>query len=292
MRRRMPKRSRARQMLTMVPAAVPAGCGFESWPGERTGVTGQDPRVQAKADAGSLSTHRPAGRAAGSPGKLFPIPCPELTSSTHSRGVHTWKSQLPAGAGFSARDARHWVLQAALPVSPRCSRGSSPVRWLTHDSGPGAGPESPETGVAEVQVVTITGDTHRRGGSDFGTGGEVPAPQLPTQLPAPLGSLSRIVTQHVPLPIVKDLDVPFARRGAGRQPPQGPGLGAWGREAERGSDPRGDTTAASVGLGILPARGPPSAGTSSWHRDAHGISASPCAAGTRGIRASRTGATR
>lgn len=39
---------------------------------------------------------------------------------------------------------------------------------------------------------------------------------------------------------MKDLDVPFARRGAGRQSPQGSGLGAFlggeggGREAERG----------------------------------------------------------
>lgn len=134
------------------------------------------------------------------------------------------------------------MLQAALPVSPRCSRGSSPVRWLTHDSGPGAGLGSPETGVAEVQDVTLTGDTHRSGGPDFGTGGEVPAPQLPTQLPAPLGSLRRIVTQHMPPPVVKDLDVPFARRGAGRQPPQGLGLGAWGREAERGGQTHGETS--------------------------------------------------
>lgn len=36
----MRKRSRARQMLTTVPADVPVGSGFESWPGKSMDVTG------------------------------------------------------------------------------------------------------------------------------------------------------------------------------------------------------------------------------------------------------------
>lgn len=35
----MRKSSRARQMLTMVPAEVPVGSGFESWPGKSMDVT-------------------------------------------------------------------------------------------------------------------------------------------------------------------------------------------------------------------------------------------------------------
>lgn len=84
--------------------------------------------------------------------------------------------------------------------------------------------------MTEVQGGDVAGDTRGGGVLDFGAGGEVPAPQLPAQLPAPLHSPCRVVTQHPPLSLGKDLDVPFAGRGATRQPPQGLGTGAWGTE--------------------------------------------------------------
>lgn len=76
MSKRTPKRSRARQMLTMVPAAVPVGCGFKSWPGERTSVTGRDPCAQAEADAERLSTHQPRREGCREPRRGFSHPLP------------------------------------------------------------------------------------------------------------------------------------------------------------------------------------------------------------------------
>lgn len=110
MSRRTPQRSRARQMLTMVPTAVPTGCGFESRPGERTGVTGRD--------GAPAPTHCPTGRAMRSPGKASPIPYPELAASAPSPGVPVWKSQLPASG-----DAWHRVVPPTLPSRDQTRHG-------------------------------------------------------------------------------------------------------------------------------------------------------------------------
>ena len=149
----------------------------------------------------------------------------------------------------------------------------------------------PEAGGAEVQGGDPASDTHRGQIPDLNAGGEVPAPQLLAQLPGPLGSLRLVVAQHPPPPLVKDLDVPFARRGAVRQPPQGLGLGAWGREAEKGQT-HGETSQPADG-----ARHPAGA-RSSFPQDrlaAQGCSQRldfPLGHGDRGMRASRTSATR
>lgn len=211
----------------------------------------------------------------GAPVKLSPPLAPGSHPLPVPRAFNTWEAQLPASAG----DAWH---QAALPATPTLPRDLSPAWPLTDDSGPGAGLGGPEGGGAEVQDGDPAADTRRGGIPDLGAGGEVPTPQLLAQLPAPLGSLLLVVTQRLPPPLVKDLDVPFARRGAGHQPPQGLGLGAWGREAEGGVRPTGRRHGWLTGLSIPPACGPSSPGTSSWLRDAHGISASPRATGTGG----------
>ena len=210
-------------MLATVPADAPVGRGRESWPGERTGVTGRDRCARAEADAGSWSTHHPAGRAVGTPGKAFPHALPR--ARTHCPFPGCSRVESPA---------------------PTVTRTRHP--WLTHDSGPGADPGSPEAGGAEVQGGDIAGDTRGGGIPHLDAGGEVPAPQLLAQLPAPLRPPRPVVAQHPPPPLVKDLDVPFARRGAGRQPPQGLGLGALGGRGTEGSDPRGAIAPGSVVL--------------------------------------------
>lgn len=157
MSRRMPKRSRARQMLATVPAGTPAGCGFESWPVR-----------------GRMS------------------PCGDST-------CRVWGS--PAGSCWP----------------------------LTHDSGAGAGAQRAGAVRAEVQVADVAADPHGRGLPELGAGGEVPAAQLPAQLPAPLGAQCPVVAQHLPAALLEHLDVPLAGRGAARQPPHRLRLGTCGR---------------------------------------------------------------
>lgn len=109
----------------------------------------------------------------------------------------------------------------------------TPHKSLTHDSGPEAAPTSSSLGLAEVQGTSPTGDSRRGRLPDFHAGSEIPAAQLPADLPATLVSLRCSgVTQIPPLSRMEYLDVPFTWSGASCQPPQGPRLGICEREEE------------------------------------------------------------
>lgn len=164
MSKRTPKRRRARQMLATVPADVPTGRGLESWPGDRTGVTGRDPRCPGGGRWRQLEHPPPPCREGcgeprrpGFPHPLPPAPtlCPvpraftlgnprsqrQGTPGTGCRGVHRPMPRRPPPGGSQARHGglhtilvREQVWGRPSLVGQRCRVGTPQVTPMTGGS--------------------------------------------------------------------------------------------------------------------------------------------------------------